>query len=93
MKQIKSISFNDHIRIYAIKSDKVDKKEDLGRRGFVHPERLRIDGMTKRLKQTKQLTGFPGNPNATTFFIFSVVSSAKVRGFPGFILIYKRRYY
>lgn len=46
--------------------------------------------MTKTLKQTKQLTGFPGNPNARTFFTFSggpVVISANVSGFPGLILI------
>lgn len=66
------------------------RKEHLGRWGFVHPERLRIDGMTKTLKQTRQLTGFPGNPNARIFFALSdvwVVISANVRGFPGLIVI------
>jgi hypothetical protein len=58
--------------------------------GLVHPASWRIVGTTKILKQTKQLTGFPGNPNARTVFpsILSVgfaLISAKVKGFPGFI--------
>jgi len=43
------------------------------------------------LKQTIQLTGFPGKPNARTvldgFDVSCVVISANVNGFPGFILI------
>lgn len=63
----------------------------LGRWGFDQPESERIAGTTKRLKQTTQLTGFPGNPNARTFLDgfdeSSVTISANVNGFPGFIRI------
>jgi hypothetical protein len=64
----------------------------LCRLGFDQPERRRIAGTTKRLKQTIQLTGFPGKPNARTvldgFDVSCVVISANVNGFPGFIWIY-----
>jgi hypothetical protein len=47
-------------------------------------------GTTKRWKQTRQLTGFPGNPKARIFpdAILSAgfeLISANVKGFPGFM--------